>query len=303
MMKTLFNFVFSITLLFFFSCKEKNEEVLKNVLFEEVDNSKNLIVDTANVPENLRQIVKMISNVNYYHDGTLAKGETKAENFENFKILKSLATENELLELTNNRNKTVAVYASIALLPKNSKEIYSVFQKLLSSNSKVYTQYGCLVGFQNLAEPMYNAYERDLKDIEKDLDTQLYRFDSLIIFNQNSSEELLYSAFRNRIYPDSYKKQIEKIAFIDNKVPAIFYLSKWNKAEFSNQLQAKYVEFIQNDTIQKNLKDKYFMELLSFENPKNKKLILNYFKKDTLLKNDYNVISKLESNGVYSTDY
>ncbi|SFN09034.1 hypothetical protein SAMN05421594_0953 [Chryseobacterium oleae] len=43
--------------------------------------------------------------------------------------------------------------------------------------------------------------------------------------------------------------------------------------------------------------------LLSFNNPGNKKTVLNYLKKDSLWKEDHEIMSRLENSGIFSEDY
>lgn len=291
--------VFSVA--FLFSCKKEGKANYINVI-EVFDNTKDAVFDTLTVPIHLRNIVKQISGINTYETGVLAKGQAKSENFENFKKLAEAASDNELLSLLNNKNKTVAVYASVALLNRKPELLEDIFHKFLNFKSTIHTQNGCIIGDQNPAEPLYSTYYRSLNFKETRTDAKLFKLDSLIIFNQNSPESLLQEAFRYRIYPKSFTKRIEILAFKNHDLSAINYLNKWNKGDYSDLLQKEFISIMRNDSLSIN-KKKYLIDLLSFNNVENKEFIINYLKKDTISSDDFEVIRKLNDNDIFDVEY
>lgn len=99
------------------------------------------------------------------------------------------------------------------------------------------------------------------------------------------------------------KKQIAKQAFENHRTPALLYLNSWHKKEYSTPIQEELLKLIKNDSIDGDHKRKYLSILLSFNNIENKKAVLNYIKKDSLWKQEGQIRSQLEHNGITSEDY
>jgi len=286
---------------FIFSCKKEKKAVYTDII-DVFDNTKDAVFDTLTVPEHLRSIVKQISGINTYETGVLAKGQDKSENFENFKKLTEAASDKELVSLLNNKNKTVAVYASVGLLERKPEFLEKIFQNFLNLKTKIHTQNGCVFGDQNPAEPLYHAYNRSLNAKDVRTDSKLYKLDSLIIFNSNSPESLLQEAFRYKIYPASFRKRIEILAFKNHKISAVNYLNKWHKGDYADLLQKELISIINNDSLSID-KKKYLSELLSFNNIENKGFIIHYLKEDTISSDDVEIIWKLSDNGILDGEY
>lgn len=286
---------------FLFNCQKEKKTDYTDVI-EVFDNTKDAVFDTVTVPQYLRSIVKQISGINTYETGVLGKGQEQSENFENFKKLTGAASDDELVSLLNNKNKTVAVYASVGLLNRKPELLEEIFQKFLNLTTTIHTQNGCIVGDQNPAEPLYSAYYRslDLKNVRTD--SKLRKLDSLIIFNPNSPESLLQEAFRYRVYSKNYRKRIEELAFKNHSMDAVRYLVHWHKGDYAEGIQKELMVMIKNDSLPYN-KKMFLSELLSFRNPENKEFILAYLKKDTLFSDDHEILKELEANGIFPGEY
>lgn len=287
------------------SCNKKEEKnpVISDLLIDDFDFTKDAVFDTLNVPQHLRKVVKNISTVNVYETGVQGKGPAVYTNFENFKKLSASASEKELLALTDNKNNTVAVYAAVGLLDKNKQYTVSVFQKMLRRKGIVHIEDGCLLGDDHPTEPIYWKHYYQLKQEELKSDSDLKQLDSLLLFMPASSELILTTALRNRTYSDGLKKQIAKQAFENHRTPALLYLNSWHKKEYSEPIQEEFLKLIKNDSIDDGHKRKYLSMLLSFNNMENKKAVLNYIKKDSLWKEEGQIISQLEHTGITSKDY
>ncbi|CAH0217324.1 hypothetical protein [Chryseobacterium sp. Bi04] len=297
-------FVIAFTFVIIFSCTQKeNKEVIADILVEDLNFSKEAVFDSVQVPHHLRKIVRYISTLNTYETEALAKGGTENLNFENAKKLYDQASEEELLNLTDNKNNAVAMYAAVGLLEINPQYVTAVFQKFLNRKGKVHTQNGCIIDYEYLAEPLYQKYFNTLKPEEVRSDIKMQKLDSMLLFAENASELILTTAFRNRTYSDHLKKQIEKLAFQEHRGSAVLYLSNWHKKEYAQQLQREYLHFLTNDTIHEIQSRNYLYHLMSFNNPDNKKAILEYIKKDSASIDDSGIRLQLENNGIYPTAY
>jgi len=112
----------------------------------------------------------------------------------------------------------------------------------------------------------------------------------------------LQEAFRYRMYPKSFIKRIEVLAFKNHDLSAINYLNKWHKGDYSDLLQKEFIAIVKNDSLNIN-KKKYLVDLLSFNNVENKDFIINYLKKDTISSDDVEIIWKLNDNSIFEDEY
>lgn len=291
---------------FLISCHRKEEKqlVISDLLIEDFDFAKDAVFDTLNVPGHLKEIIKDISSLNVYETEQGEKGETGTPaNFKNFQKLYNKASEQELLSLTNNKNSVVAVYAAIGLLEKNNKYTVPVFQKIFNRKGTMHIKNGCLQSDDGPAEPLYWKHYNHLKPEQLTSDQDLKQLDSMILFMPDASELILTTALRNRTYSAGLKKQIAKQAFENHRTPALLYLNSWHKKEYSDQVQQELIRLIENDSVYADHKREYLSILLSFNNKENKKTLLNYIKKNSLLREDRQIRMQLEKNGIFSEDF
>lgn len=286
-----------LIILILFSCKKK-EDVSYAKIIEDFPTEK-AVLDSKDVPEYLKSVVLNISKINGYENGVLAKGQIKAANFENFKELKSLASTKDLVLLTKNKNNVVALYSAIALSEANYSDIDKVFLDFLKNRkSKVETQNGCVIGEEIIAVAFYKNYLFSEKKEEK----LLRKLDSLVLYN-TSEEELLRYAFKNRLYPSHFKKQIEKLAFVDKNKDAIIYLSNWYRADYNQKLQLEFKNLLNKDSLNYYQFETYIRELVRFNNISNNDFIKKTLKKDTVWKdNEIEMIWFLNRNNINIDD-
>lgn len=286
-----------LIILILFSCKKK-EDVSYAKIIEDFPTEK-AVLDSKDVPEYLKSVVLNISKINGYENGVLAKGQIKAANFENFKELKSLASTKDLVLLTKNKNNVVALYSAIALSEANYSDIHKVFLDFLKNRkSKVETQNGCVISKEIIAVAFYKNYLFSEKKEEK----LLRKLDSLVLYN-TSEEELLRYAFKNRLYPSHFKKQIEKLAFVDKSKDAIIYLSNWYKADYNQKLQLEFKSLLNKDSLNYYQFETYIRELVRFNNISNNDFIKKTLKKDTVWKdNEIEMIWFLNRNNINIDD-
>lgn len=286
-----------LIILFLFSCNKK-EDISYAQIIDDLPSEK-AVLDSKNVPDYLKDVVLKISKINGYENGVLAKGQIKSANFENFKELKSLASTKDLVLLTKNKNNVVTLYAAIALLEKNYSDIDKIFLDFLNNRkSKVGTQNGCVISKEIIAVPFYRNYFFSEKKEEK----LLRKLDSLVLYN-TSEEELLRYAFKNRLYPSHFKKQIEKLAFKSKNEDAILYLSNWHKGDYSLALQNEFKDLLKKDSLNYYQFETYIRELVRFNNISNNDFIKKTLKKDTVWKdNEIEMIWFLNRNNINIDD-
>ncbi|ROI06389.1 hypothetical protein EGI16_00335 [Chryseobacterium sp. G0240] len=188
-------YVFIVSFAFILlNCNQKNNDSVpleNDILVEDFNFTENAIIDTLEVPEYLKSVVKSISSLNIYETGVLGKGQTHSPNFENYKHLLQLASDKDLLLLTENKNNAVAVYAAIGLVKRKPGKVTDLFKKLLDKRSRIHVQNGCLISEDNLAEPLYWKYYHSLKPEQLRSDPDLKKLNSMILPGQGFSEYIL----------------------------------------------------------------------------------------------------------------
>lgn len=194
--------------------------------------------------QNLTQIVKKISDINELQYNEKQSGETY-ENWANFEKLKKLANTEKFIELIENKNSVVKVYASFGLVDNNYSNIPLIYRKFIENDSIVETADGsCTAVSERISHELYFYYLRKLKKEEICCDKFLLQLDSLTLYNKNlenfnqydGNGFILRKIFTNRVFPNSYNKRIAYLAFEKNNDYAIDYLSNWYKAEFKKEL-------------------------------------------------------------------
>jgi hypothetical protein len=208
-----------------------------------------------------------------------------------------------LVDLTFNKNETVACYASWALADKSYPDLKLIFYKFILKDRQVETFSGCIVLQSNISIELYDRYFDNVDDSKKPSDRILFQLDSIILYCQNPFYFLLKSALNNRVYQEPIKGRISYLAFdLGNKM-AIFYLSKWHKAEYADKIKTTLVQYL-NDTAFKP-KD-YFItveELFTFNDPEVRKQIISKMKIDRrweMNKERFNNL--LKDNYIYNID-
>jgi hypothetical protein len=267
--------------------------ISNSVIFQETPKKLTTLVD---------RIVK-INEVQYEHIGVAG---TASENYKNFKHLEEIATTDELVELTNNKNATVACYASWALADKSYSNLKSIFNKFLIQDRQVQSFNGCDQYLANISFEIYHRYWNNLDDEKKSTDKILTQLDSIIIFSKKPYWLLLRRALENRVYVEPYKTQISILAFEQGQREAIFYLCTWHKAEYADKIKTSLVKYL-NETEFKNTgtTDYYntVEELFKFNDPEIRKAIIAKMKKDRhweMEKGRFKYL--LEDNYIYDID-
>lgn len=262
------------------------------------------IFDSINVPLSVKNEVRNISNFNYYESGIRAHDDPTANNdspFSEFLKLKKKANLKELYRLTFNQNIPVSLYSSIAVAEKIPKLTPVFYTRILNIDKKVYSEDGCLFGDLHPSEIFYNEYLINLDENLLNQDPLLKTLDSISIYHRNTTRYVLNQALRHRIYPESFQKQLEKMAF-DNENPyVLLYLSKYFRNRYKEQLQNTIVSYLSkpiNDEYQDYSKDTLMVELMRYRNPKNKKMIENYSKDNDMINSDPEFINLKEANGI-----
>lgn len=231
----------------------------------------------------LTTIVEQIAKINEVQEEHVGFAGTESENYINFKQLKEIATTEELVQLTDYKNATVACYASWALADKSYPDLKTIFQKFISQDKQVETFSGCIKSQDNISSELYHRHWNSVDDTKRPTDKILLELDSIVIYSKTPYWLLLNRAMENRIYQEPYKSQISILAFNNGYKQAILYLCNWHKAEYADKIKTALLKYL-NETEFKNTGTtdyyKTVEELFKFNDPEIRKAIIAKMKKD-----------------------
>lgn len=231
----------------------------------------------------LTALVDQIAKINEVQQEHVGFSGSESENYKNFKQLKEIVTTEELLILTDNKNATVACYASWALADKSYPDLKTIFQKFISQDKQVETISGCIKSQDNISSELYNRYWNSVNITERPTNKILLELDSIVIFSKNPYWLLLNRAMENRVYQEPYKSQISILAFDKGYKEAILYLLNWNKAEYTARIKVALLRYLNETEVQNTGITDYYStveELFKFNDPEIRKAIIVKMKKD-----------------------
>lgn len=165
--------------------------------------------------------------------GAVGIAGERPEQWDRYEVLRSKATDRELLALTNDTNAVVRCYAFQALVTRSKTDIFPIVVQHLSDTTTVHTLYGCLCGLQKAGDFFLEAFTeiRGNDKFEQFTEKQKAIIDSLLLFDNGSKLEA-----RNKLLADiqsleKYYKRIRQLATEENSKMAFVALSKFKKQE------------------------------------------------------------------------
>jgi hypothetical protein len=182
-------------------------------------------------PFTLRTLVADIAKENVLMGGAVGIDGGRPDQYNRFDLLRSKATDQELIALTNDTNAVVRCYAFQALAEKNYIDIYPVVISHLSDTAKVTTLSGCLMGSKKAGDVMLDeVYLKCGQDGNRHLNTaQREVVDSLLIYgNDNRLDKR--NMVLSRIEPlTRYYIGVRRLATVEKNKEAVVALSKYRK--------------------------------------------------------------------------
>jgi hypothetical protein len=133
------------------------------------------------------------------------------------------------------------------------------------------------------------------------------QLDSMILYYRNPDWFLLTLALDNRFYQEPYKSQIAVQAFEWQNVTAFWYLCKWYKGEYADQIKTALLKYLQQSDWANLDGISYYTtvkELFEFDNdPQIKKAIMDKIKVDTSWKSDQKFDELLRSQLMFNYNF
>ncbi|TAF74424.1 MAG: hypothetical protein EAZ53_09290 [Bacteroidetes bacterium] len=253
-------------------------------------------------PKKLTDIVDSIVKINELQEEHIGMEGRESENYKNFKLLKEIASIEELMLLVENKNAVVACYASWALVEKSYPNLMEIFRKFILQDKIVQTYSGCIKSQYYISCELYFRYLNKIGDFKKSTDKILYQFDSITLFSPKPHRMLINAALQNRVYQQPCVTQISKLAFEQCNKEAIFYLSKWNKEDYSKNIKDAIIQYL-NQTTFKTLGTKEYyaalQELIKYKDYEVNKAIIFKMKNDrSWEKSKVGFLNLLKSNNI-----
>ena len=179
----------------------------------------------------LKQLVATIAKGNCVESAHIGIGGSPSTQWATYEMLKNMATEQQLVALTDHKNAAVRCYAFQALAAKQSPQTFNVLLRHLHDNAGVDTQSGCVgisisVGdyFAMLVEPGHGN-PRDYKLTNK----QLEALDSTYL-HDNSIHLLSKASALMRARPtENNYAIIRKLVQTNRDETALIALAKYRK--------------------------------------------------------------------------
>lgn len=233
--------------------------------------------------QSVDEIVKRFISTNEVQYEYIGFGSTKSKLYKDYLTLAKNANNNELVKLTNHNNAVVRCYAGWALIDRKYSRLDSIYQSFLNNDAEVITYSIDLKGNDNISTVFYHRYWNSLEFKAKTKDSVLLKLDSLTLYNENSYWLLILRALENRVYPKSYNRQIEYLAFDKNNIDAILYLSNWYKAEYVDRLKPALIQYPQKTDFKNVGTTSYYRvidELLKFKDEEIVLIIVEKLRRD-----------------------
>jgi hypothetical protein len=231
----------------------------------------------------LGAIVEEISKINQVQHQRIGYGGIESENFKNFKKLKALASTEELVQLTDHNNATVACYASWALADNAYPDLKTIFQKFIDHDKQVETYSGCIQSPDFISSELYHWYWNHLELSKRPSDQLLCELDSIVLFSPKTNWLLLNRALENRVYSEPIKSRIALLAFEKGNMDAVLYLSNWHKAAYVDEIKTALLRHLNTTNFKNTGTTDYYRtieELFKFKDNETKKAIIAKMKKD-----------------------
>ena len=181
----------------------------------------------------INEIVKEIATTNVLMGSAVGVSAQRPEQWDRYSLLRSKATDKELLDLTNNENSVVRCYAFQALVERNTTDLFPIVLRHLSDTATFHTMYGCIGDYQKAGDFFLETVIEDIGDAKSYRlnHKQKMTIDSLLLF-QDGNELEARNKLLSKIEPlTKYYLRIRDIAFRENNKTAIVALAKFKKQQ------------------------------------------------------------------------
>ena len=256
--------------------------------------------------QDLSGIINKIQAINELQYENVGIDGAASDNFKNYLELKHKANTEQLIKLTDNPNAVVTCYASWALIDRSFNDLPSILIKFLNKDRDVSTFRGCIKSTNPLSSEFYHRYWNSIDEKLRPTNKTLFTLDSLILYDDKSYWLLTLRALEDRVYPTSFNKRIEYLAFTKANKDAITYLQNLHDKTYDEKIKQALIKYLQQTNFSDVGVSPYFetvSELLKYNDEKLKDLVIVKLKNDTFwTMNEERFLSLLKEYNIQTAD-
>jgi hypothetical protein len=143
--------------------------------------------DVSKISHKTKKAVKKIVKVNELMSSAVYYSGTRPKQWDNFEELKSIASKEELIELTNHPNGVVRSYSFWALSLLKNVDLFSIVKSHLNDYELINTQFGCIGGQEMVGDFFIQIMTQQYIDLDSDKmnSKEIQELDSLLIYQPN----------------------------------------------------------------------------------------------------------------------
>jgi len=179
----------------------------------------------------LKALVADITKTNVLMGGAVGIDGRRPEQWDRFDLLRTKASDQELIALTDDTNAVVRCYAFQALAEKNYVDVYPIVICHLSDTATVRTINGCLIGSKKAGDLMLDkVYSKCGQDGNRHLNTdQREVVDSLLIYGNDNRLDKRNMVLSRMEPAKRYYVGVRRLATVEKNKEAVVALSKYRK--------------------------------------------------------------------------
>jgi len=186
----------------------------------------------SKISQKTKKTVKKIVKVNELMSSAVYYSGTRPKQWDNFEELKSIASKEELIELTNHPNGVVRSYSFWALSLLKNVDLFSIVKSHLNDYELINTQFGCIGGQEMVGDFFIQLMTPQYIDLDSDKmnSKEIQELDSLLIYQPNKLSSRFDAINRAEPTENLYPK-IRELVIKEKNQSALVTLAKYRKEQ------------------------------------------------------------------------
>ena len=185
----------------------------------------------------VNSLVKEIAKCDSLEGEIIGFTGRQSEQYLNYQKFKSIASDEELNDLTEHESPLVRTYTYLTLIERELIKPSLAFESAMSNNKSFSKMSADLILSSDICTEIYFHVLNNNPDLE----TEIKQMDSLILFKLEENHFLQYMALKDKKYMDTYNSRIIELALIHYNSSAIFYINnngiEVDKSRFKKSIQ------------------------------------------------------------------
>lgn len=191
------------------------------------------------------QLVKEIATDNVLQGPAVGVAGKRPEQWDRFEALKSTASDDELLALTDDTNAVVRCYSFTALAQKNTVDLLPVVLKHLADSAVIHTFFGCLKSSQRTGDFFLETVTANYDSTSFFLtNSQNKIIDSVLLFQKGNILEAKNRMLSELQPAEHYYNRLRQLVVEEKNKTAVIALARYRKPQ-----DKSFIEALLNDEI------------------------------------------------------